>query len=149
MEQGWVKWGLPWQWGWGRHSTEQCCGAGLIQPSTSSPPGPCAACTKEGTPVCGQELLVFCHTGLLSLSHLPPHCTMQPDWFFWPLCPLWPLCLLWPLGAALQRRAGPFPWECHRFQVSEHNKPAAATALKLRSWCQQPVSSPRLGSSGH
>lgn len=42
-----------------RHSGEQCHGTGLIQPSTSFPPGLSAACTKEGTPVCVQELLVF------------------------------------------------------------------------------------------
>lgn len=42
-----------------RHSREQCHGTGLIQPSTSFPPGLSAACTKEGTPVCVQELLVF------------------------------------------------------------------------------------------
>lgn len=43
-----------------RHSREQRYGTGLlIQPSTSFPPGPSAACAKEGTPVCVQGLLVF------------------------------------------------------------------------------------------
>lgn len=115
MEQGGIKSGCkaallraagPWHCSEAgpRHNRELSYGPGLIQPGTSFPPGPSAACTKEETPLCVQELLGFSphraagqeqplHTHGTRAQGVfvspPPHCTMQPN-----LAPLALLCWL-------------------------------------------------------